>query len=124
MRRGEAGDRRDAEKLGIEPIDLVAVNLYPFAQAAAKAKDPFGGDVIEQIDIGGVTLIRAAAKNFSDVAILVSPSDYAGVLGELEKSGKLSLETRRRLASAAFRHTAEYDSMIRDTWSLNGTSGG
>jgi hypothetical protein len=91
MRRKNADDQRDAAALGLEPIDLVVVNLYPFAKTAAGARDPFSQDVIEQIDIGGVTLIRAAAKNYEDVAILVSSDDYSGVLKEMQRSsGEIS----------------------------------
>ncbi len=118
LRRKDPAQAREAELFGIEPIDLVAVNLYPFAQAAAKAASPFDADVIEQIDIGGVALIRAAAKNFEDVAVLVSPRDYQATLKEMESGqGQLALETRRRLAVSAFQHSAEYDAMISRAWS-------
>ncbi|MBI5630638.1 MAG: bifunctional phosphoribosylaminoimidazolecarboxamide formyltransferase/IMP cyclohydrolase [Elusimicrobia bacterium] len=117
LRRKDPSQAREAELFGIEPIDLVVVNLYPFALTAAKASSPFQQDVIEQIDIGGVALIRAAAKNFEDVAVLVSPSDYGPVLHELEsRQGQLGLETRKRLALTAFQHTAEYDAMISASW--------
>ncbi|MFA6031054.1 MAG: bifunctional phosphoribosylaminoimidazolecarboxamide formyltransferase/IMP cyclohydrolase [Elusimicrobiota bacterium] len=117
MRRADAEHRREAAAHGIEPIDLVAVNLYPFAKAAGSAP-AFGAEQVENIDIGGVTLIRAAAKNHEDVAVVVSPADYAGLLAELERgSGRLSEDTRRRLASAAFEHTAAYDAMIARAWS-------
>ena len=117
LRREDPAQAREAGLFGIEPIDLVAVNLYPFAKTAAKALSPFADDVIENIDIGGVALIRAAAKNYEDVAVVVSPADYAGVLGELESSsGKLSAATRRRLALAAFEHTSSYDAMIAGAW--------
>ncbi|MCX5795133.1 MAG: bifunctional phosphoribosylaminoimidazolecarboxamide formyltransferase/IMP cyclohydrolase [Elusimicrobia bacterium] len=119
LRRKDAVQAREAAALGIEPIDLVVVNLYPFARTAAKAADPYSLDVIEQIDIGGVALIRAAAKNFEDVAVVTSPADYPALLKELESSqGQLGLETRKRLALTAFRHTAEYDSMISRAWTL------
>ena len=84
LRRKDAVQAREAAALGIEPIDLVVVNLYPFARTAAKASDPYSQDVIEQIDIGGVALIRAAAKNFEDVAVVTSPADYPALLKELE----------------------------------------
>jgi phosphoribosylaminoimidazolecarboxamide formyltransferase/IMP cyclohydrolase len=117
LRRKDAAQAREAAALGIEPIDLVVVNLYPFARTAAKAADPYSQDVIEQIDIGGVALIRAAAKNFEDVAVVTSPTDYPALLKELETSnGRLSHDTRKRLALTAFRHTAEYDSMISRAW--------
>ena len=108
---------REAELFGLEPIDLVAVNLYPFAKTVAEAKDPHDQEVIEQIDIGGVALIRAAGKNFEDVAVLTAPSDYAGVLAELSGAQcRLSVETRKHLALSAFRHTAQYDAMIARAW--------
>ncbi len=92
----------DLDAQGIEPIDLVVCNLYPFRS------DPS----VELIDIGGPTMVRAAAKNFAHVGVVVSPADYAGVLDELRADGSLSDETRRRLARAAFAHTASYDAAI------------
>jgi phosphoribosylaminoimidazolecarboxamide formyltransferase / IMP cyclohydrolase len=118
LRRKDPAQAREAELFGIEPIDLVVVNLYPFGKTVAKAADPFGLDVVEQIDIGGVALIRAAAKNFEDVAVLTSPDDYQPLLKELaERQGQLTPESRRRLAVKAFSHTAAYDSMISEAWS-------
>ncbi len=118
LRRGDPKQAEEASVHGLEPIDLVAVNLYPFAKAAAKASSPYSREVLENIDIGGVTLIRAAAKNFEDVAVVVSPEDYKSVLKELEKSScQLSLEARRKLALSAFKHTADYDAMISTAWS-------
>ncbi|MBI4385866.1 MAG: bifunctional phosphoribosylaminoimidazolecarboxamide formyltransferase/IMP cyclohydrolase [Elusimicrobia bacterium] len=120
LRRCDPEQLREAELFGIEPIDLVVVNLYPFAQAAANAVSPREREVIEQIDIGGVALIRAAAKNFDDVTVVVSPQDYGPLLREIETSqGRVSLETRKRLAAAAFRHTAQYDTMIGQSWSAS-----
>ncbi|MFA5140470.1 MAG: bifunctional phosphoribosylaminoimidazolecarboxamide formyltransferase/IMP cyclohydrolase [Elusimicrobiota bacterium] len=117
LRRSDPSQAREAAVHGLEPIDMVVVNLYPFERVAAKATSPYSREVLENIDIGGVTLIRAGAKNFEDVAVVVSPSDYEAVLKELEaSSGQLTLETRRRLALAAFRHTAEYDAMISRAW--------
>ncbi|MFH2204516.1 MAG: bifunctional phosphoribosylaminoimidazolecarboxamide formyltransferase/IMP cyclohydrolase [Elusimicrobiota bacterium] len=117
LRRGDPEQAREASIHGLEPIDLVAVNLYPFAKAAAKASSPYSREALENIDIGGVTLIRAAAKNFEDVAVVVSPSDYGALLKELgDSSCQLSLESRRRLALTAFRHTAGYDAMISTAW--------
>ncbi|MDE2039331.1 MAG: bifunctional phosphoribosylaminoimidazolecarboxamide formyltransferase/IMP cyclohydrolase [Elusimicrobia bacterium] len=117
LRREDPGQAREAELFGIEPIDLVVVNLYPFARTAAEAGDPFSLEVVEQIDIGGVALLRAAAKNFEDVAVLTSPDDYQGTLKELgESQGRLSEGTRRRLALKAFRHTAAYDATISRAW--------
>lgn len=96
----------------IGPIDLVAVNLYPFAATVAN-EDCSLADAIENIDIGGPTMVRAAAKNHKDVTIVVNASDYARVLEEMnENSGSLTYTTRFDLAIKAFEHTAEYDGMI------------
>jgi len=99
------------EREGIEPIDLVVVNLYPFEKTAA---DPGAtrDDVVEMIDIGGPAMVRAAAKNHADVGVVVSPEDYTGVLSEIREHGGLSDATRRRLAAAAFAHTAAYDAAV------------
>jgi len=98
---------------GITPIDIVAVNLYPFAETVARTSVTTA-EALEQIDIGGVALVRAAAKNFQDVIVLVHPQDYAAVLQEWDEQGEVSLATRRRLAAIAFQHTANYDSVIAD----------
>ncbi len=96
----------------IGPIDLVAVNLYPFAATVAK-EDCTLEDAIENIDIGGPTMVRAAAKNHKDVTIVVNAGDYARVLSEMESNaGSLTYNTRFDLAIKAFEHTAEYDGMI------------
>jgi phosphoribosylaminoimidazolecarboxamide formyltransferase/IMP cyclohydrolase len=96
----------------IEPIDLVVCNLYPFAATVAKP-DSTHDDVIENIDIGGPTLVRAAAKNYRDVAIVTSPAQYAAVLDELKANGAaLSDATKERLAAEAFAHVASYDAAI------------
>ncbi|MGH8980893.1 MAG: bifunctional phosphoribosylaminoimidazolecarboxamide formyltransferase/IMP cyclohydrolase [Acidimicrobiales bacterium] len=92
----------DLEQQGIEPIDLVVSNLYPFRS------DPS----VELIDIGGPAMVRAAAKNFAHVGVVTSPSDYTAVLDELRARGSLTEETRRRLARTAFAHTASYDAAI------------
>ncbi len=98
--------------LGIEPIDLVVVNLYPF-EATVAQRGVSEADAIENIDIGGPSMVRSAAKNFSAVGIVTDPADYDAVLAELkENQGELSRETRRRLATKAFHHTAHYDSAI------------
>lgn len=103
---------REMEKMGIKPIDLVVVNLYPFAETVARPETTME-DAVEQIDIGGVTLIRAAAKNFSSVAVVTNPKRYSSILLELQRSdGTLSVETRRSLAAEAFRHTSNYDAAI------------
>jgi phosphoribosylaminoimidazolecarboxamide formyltransferase/IMP cyclohydrolase len=108
--RSSFAHRRAIEEHGILPIDMVVVNLYRFEDVAAKA-DARLEDLIENIDIGGPTLIRAAAKNYQDVAVVVSPADYGAVIDEMRKDG-LSLETRWRLAKKAFRTTADYDAAI------------
>jgi len=100
---------------GIAPIDMVVVNLYAFEKTAAKTDVKFE-ELIENIDIGGPSMIRSAAKNFHDVAIVTSPSDYDSIADELErKSGSLSLATKWRLAQKAFATTAAYDSAIAST---------
>jgi phosphoribosylaminoimidazolecarboxamide formyltransferase/IMP cyclohydrolase len=97
---------------GIEPIDLVVVNLYPFEATARKPGVSFD-EMIENIDIGGPSMIRSAAKNFRDVAVVVEPEDYGWVLGEMkENGGTLSLGSRFTLAQKAFRLTARYDAAI------------
>ena len=97
---------------GIRPIDMVVVNLYAFEEVAAKA-DASQAELIENIDIGGPTMIRSAAKNYQDVAVVVSPADYPGILEEMKASGGgLSLDTKWRLARKAFRTTADYDRAI------------
>ncbi|NLE73498.1 MAG: bifunctional phosphoribosylaminoimidazolecarboxamide formyltransferase/IMP cyclohydrolase [Actinobacteria bacterium] len=102
-------------ELGIAPIDLVVVNLYPFEATVAR-KGVTEEEAIENIDIGGPTMVRAAAKNFTGVAVVVDPADYAGVLAEMRSNkGELSPETRKRLARTAFNHTASYDAAI-STW--------
>ena len=100
------------ESHGIPGIDMVVVNLYPFAQTVARA-DVSMEDAIENIDIGGPAMVRAAAKNHAFVAIVTDPGDYPGILEKLESSrGTLEIEERYRLAAKAFSHTAEYDGMI------------
>ena len=100
------------KELGVEPIDIVAINLYPFKQTILKEGTTF--DVaIENIDIGGPTMIRAAAKNHPDVAVIVDPADYASVVEQI-KNGGISLETKRELALKVFEHTAAYDALISD----------
>jgi phosphoribosylaminoimidazolecarboxamide formyltransferase/IMP cyclohydrolase len=108
--RSNAEHRRAIEEHGIAPIDMVVVNLYRFEDVAAKAGARLE-DLIENIDIGGPAMIRAAAKNYQDVAVVVSPADYDPVIEEMRKDG-LSLETRWRLAKKAFRTTADYDAAI------------
>jgi len=100
---------------GIQPIDMVVVNLYAFEKTAAKPEVAFE-DLIENIDIGGPSMIRSAAKNFHDVAVVTSPADYNAIAEELERNGgQLSKETKWRLAQKAFATTAAYDSAIAST---------
>jgi phosphoribosylaminoimidazolecarboxamide formyltransferase/IMP cyclohydrolase len=100
---------------GIQPIDMVVVNLYAFEKTASKPGVSFE-EVIENIDIGGPSMVRSAAKNFHDVAIVTSPADYSGVVAEMKRSsGALSLETKWELAKKAFATTAAYDSAISKT---------
>ena len=102
---------RDQE---IPPIGLVVVNLYPFAETVAKP-DIQPSEAIEQIDIGGPTLIRAAAKNHQHVTVLIDPSDYDGLIEELQtNSAQTGMKTRQRLATRAFQHTAAYDAAISE----------
>ncbi len=96
----------------IGPIDLVCINLYPFEETVAG--DPSEKEAIEQIDVGGPAMLRAAAKNFKSVTVIPSPEFYNEVLSEIENEGQVSEPTRRRLALAAFRRTAEYDAAISD----------
>jgi phosphoribosylaminoimidazolecarboxamide formyltransferase/IMP cyclohydrolase len=96
---------------GIEPIDLVVVNLYPFEQTVAKPGCTLD-EAIENIDIGGPTMLRSAAKNYTDVAVVVSPRDYGRVLEEIQKNGEVSAKTRFELCRTVFLHTARYDSAI------------
>ncbi|HET8945510.1 MAG TPA: bifunctional phosphoribosylaminoimidazolecarboxamide formyltransferase/IMP cyclohydrolase [Candidatus Polarisedimenticolia bacterium] len=110
----EPSHRADMERSQIEPIGLAVVNLYPFRSVAAKP-DASLGELIEMIDIGGPAMIRSAAKNHAAVGVLVDPADYGPAADEIEKTGGLSEETRRRLAAKAFAHTAAYDADIRDT---------
>ena len=110
-RRDLEQHRLQMEEHGIGSIDLVAVNLYPFAQTVANA-DVTLAQAIENIDIGGPTMVRSAAKNFKDVAIVVNPARYNAVLDELRQQGSFSETTRFALAVEAFSHTAEYDAMI------------
>jgi phosphoribosylaminoimidazolecarboxamide formyltransferase / IMP cyclohydrolase len=109
--------RRDIDEAvmkthGIEPIDLVVVNLYPFAATVAKPNCTYE-DAIENIDIGGPAMVRAAAKNHDRVTVVVDPSDYASVLEEMTaNAGSVSLERRKKLAAKAYAHTASYDSAV------------
>jgi phosphoribosylaminoimidazolecarboxamide formyltransferase / IMP cyclohydrolase len=114
-RRADAGHRSAVAKHGIQPIDMVVVNLYAFEKTAAKPGVHFE-ELIENIDIGGPSMIRSAAKNFQDVAVVTSPSDYDAIADELARcGGELSTATKWRLAQKAFATTAAYDSAISST---------
>jgi phosphoribosylaminoimidazolecarboxamide formyltransferase / IMP cyclohydrolase len=113
-RRTDPGHLASAADHGIGLIDLVVVNLYPFVKAASNPDLPFE-DLVEEIDIGGPSLVRAAAKNFQDVLVVVSPADYPQVLEQLDRAGGPSREFRFELARRAFDHTASYDRAIAST---------
>jgi phosphoribosylaminoimidazolecarboxamide formyltransferase/IMP cyclohydrolase len=109
--RDDDGHLQAAAEHSIEPVDLVCVNLYPFEQTVARGAPAH--EVVENIDIGGPTMIRAAAKNHAFAAVMVDPNDYEEVLSELRSSdGRLSMPTRERLAAVAFAATARYDAAI------------
>jgi len=118
FRRENSADQKQAAELGIEAIDLVICNLYPFAEVAKKhqrKKDQSMVELIENIDIGGPTMIRAAAKNYRAVAVCIHPDQYPQLLESLDAStGSTDLATRRNLALCAFRETAQYDAIIAD----------
>jgi phosphoribosylaminoimidazolecarboxamide formyltransferase / IMP cyclohydrolase len=118
-RRDVVRHEEELQAHDISPIDIVAVNLYPFTETIARQETTLN-EALEQIDIGGVTLVRAAAKNFQDVIVLVHPADYAAVLQEWREQGEVSIETRRRLAAVAFQHTAAYDTAIAEYLRLAG----
>ncbi|MGM9988708.1 MAG: bifunctional phosphoribosylaminoimidazolecarboxamide formyltransferase/IMP cyclohydrolase [Bacillaceae bacterium] len=109
--RDNENHRKQMEELNIQPIDFVVVNLYPFKETVAKPNVAFM-DAIENIDIGGPSMLRSAAKNHEYVTVVVDPADYDVVLGELQQEGNVTKETKRRLAAKVFRHTAAYDAMI------------
>jgi phosphoribosylaminoimidazolecarboxamide formyltransferase/IMP cyclohydrolase len=111
FRRKHAEDEQQAKEHGIAPIDLVVVNLYPFAATAAKS-GLTAEELIENVDIGGPTMLRSAAKNFESVTVLSDPADYARVAAELEAARETSLATRLDLARKVFAMTSQYDGMI------------
>src|SRR5690606_25889190 len=109
---GRAGvDDQVMREHGIDPIDLVVVNLYPFEATIARPGCAYE-EAIENIDIGGPAMVRAAAKNHERVAIVVDPSDYSRILAELEANQGIGEQTRRRLAAKAYAHTASYDAAV------------
>mgnify|MGYP001450397756 CR=1 FL=1 len=113
FRRDNENDIKQADANGIAPIDIVCVNLYPFVKTAANPASDMD-TIIENIDIGGPSLIRASAKNYKYVSVLTDPSQYDGFLKEL-KQGSVSIETKKKLALDAFSHTANYDTHIANT---------
>jgi phosphoribosylaminoimidazolecarboxamide formyltransferase/IMP cyclohydrolase len=120
LSRGEK-DRGDLDRIGAREIDLVVVNLYPFEKTASDPKSS-REHIIENIDIGGPSMVRSAAKNHARVAIVCDPNDYDRVLAEIEKTGEVSQATRTELAAKAFAHTAAYDAAISGYLSQDATS--
>ena len=110
-RRDNPSHLQALKENGIEFIDMVCVNLYPFRQTIAKP-DVTMEDAIENIDIGGPSMLRSAAKNYRDVTVVCDPADYDTVIGQIEASGNTDVETRLKLSAKAFTHTALYDSCI------------
>ena len=110
-RRDLESHRQQLKENGIEYIDMVCVNLYPFKQTIARP-DVTMEDAIENIDIGGPSMLRSAAKNWKDVTVVCDPEDYATVLDEIRSNGNTTPETRLKLSAKAYTHTAEYDMMI------------
>ena len=113
-RRSVKADMEALEEHGIEPFDLVCVNLYPFAQVAGR-KDVREEEAVEMIDIGGPAMLRAAAKNFEHVAPVCSIERYDALLLEIQATGEIDADTRRELAAEAFAHKAAYEASIA-TW--------
>lgn len=111
--RDNAEHQQQMKDLGLDYIDLVVVNLYPFQETIAKPGVSYE-DAIENIDIGGPTMLRSAAKNHAFVSVVVDAADYEQVLAEVRESGDTTLETRKQLAAKVFRHTAAYDALISD----------
>ncbi|MGG0670539.1 bifunctional phosphoribosylaminoimidazolecarboxamide formyltransferase/IMP cyclohydrolase [Lederbergia citrisecunda] len=110
-KRDDAAHQAQMTEHGIQPIDIVCVNLYPFKETISKP-DVTVDDAIENIDIGGPAMLRASAKNHAYVTVIVDAADYGQVLEELQTARQTTLETRRRLAAKVFRHTAAYDALI------------
>ena len=110
-RRDLESHRRQLQENGIEYIDLVCVNLYPFRETISKP-DVTMEDAIENIDIGGPSMLRSAAKNWKDVTVVCHPEDYQKIIDEIRETGNTTAGTRLRLSAEAYTHTAEYDMMI------------
>jgi phosphoribosylaminoimidazolecarboxamide formyltransferase/IMP cyclohydrolase len=111
LARDIESDWADLAAQNFSPIDLVVCNLYPFQETVAQPNVTLA-EAVEQIDIGGVTLLRAAAKNFARVTIVCDPADYGRILTELKENGATSPATRQQLALKAFTHTRDYDTAI------------
>jgi phosphoribosylaminoimidazolecarboxamide formyltransferase/IMP cyclohydrolase len=110
--RGNPEHEEESRRHGIQPIDLVVVNLYPFSQTIAKL-DVSEEEAIENIDIGGPSMLRSAAKNFDSVAVVCDPSEYGKLRGHMDlRSGATTREYRRQLAGKVFLHTGKYDMTI------------
>ena len=109
--RDNAEHQRQCVEHDLKPIDLIAVNLYAFEKTVADPKCTLA-DAIENIDIGGPTMLRAAAKNFHDVTVIVDPADYPQVIKEIKEQGNTTLKTRFRLAAKVFALTSKYDTTI------------
>ncbi len=113
-RRNNQKDMEEIKEHGIEPIDMVVVNLYPFEKTISRPDATFE-EAIENIDIGGPTMLRSASKNFQDVVVIVDPSDYGKILEEMKRlNGDLSYKTRLEMARKVFEHTSRYDGLIAD----------
>ena len=110
-RRDEPSHLQALEENGISFIDLVCVNLYPFRETIAKEGVSMA-DAIENIDIGGPSMLRSAAKNYNDVTVVCDPADYDTILAEINATGNTTLETRLQLSAKAYTHTAQYDACI------------
>lgn len=119
----EGTDEADLDEIGARFIDLVVVNLYPFEKTLERPGARFE-ELVENIDIGGPSMVRSAAKNHDRVTVVCDPTDYARVLSELEAHGEVTAETRRLLAAKAFAHTAAYDAAISGWLSAQGESDG
>lgn len=113
-RRDNPKDMEEIKKHDIGLIDVVVVNLYPFEETISKPDVTFN-DAIENIDIGGPTMLRSASKNFKDVVVVVDPADYETVINEMKNSnGDISYKTRLKLATKVFQHTSRYDTIISE----------
>ncbi len=113
-RRENPKDMEEIKKQGIETIDMVVVNLYPFEETISKPGVSFA-DAIENIDIGGPAMLRSASKNFQDVAVIVDPSDYEKIVSEMKNlNGDLTYKTRLGLAKKVFKYTSRYDTIIAE----------